>query len=260
MPFLRVVAGPDGHDTGCEVSTIGDETSVNVKGMKVVIIESARTLGVTRVDPELIAAQHRAADALAARGAEVEVRTVPSLKRSFDLWATLMGDSQKNHTFRQMLEDGSPKSMLFELARFFRGKSVHTLPSLVLAAVEPASALVGGSPTKARRHAEALKVELTELMGDGIILYPPFTRPAPRHDWPMATPLDFAYTGLINVMQFPVTQVPLGLSSEGLPLGVQVVGPHGMDHRTIAVAKILESDLGGWVPPPCVPPLQPAKS
>lgn len=254
MPFLRVVAGPDGADAGCEAREIHDETQVSIEGMRVVVIESANTLGVTRVDPELTAAQHRAAAALEARGANVEVRVVRSLKRSFDLWATLLGDSQKNHTFREMLEDGAPKSMLLEIVRFLRGTSPHTLPSLVLALTEPASELLAGSPTKARLHAEALKQELTELMGDGVILYPPFTRPAPRHDWPMATPLDFAYTGLINVMQFPVTQVPLGLSSEGLPLGVQVIGPHGADHRTIAVAKLLEIDLGGWVPPPCVPP------
>ncbi len=260
MPFLRIVAGPDGADEGCEPIGIGEESQVDVSGMKVVVIESARTLGATRVDPELKAAQYRAASALEARGANVEVRSVPALKRGFDMWATLLGESQKNHTFREMLEDGTPKSMVWELVQYLRGQSQHTLPALVLAAVEPASALISGSPEKARRHGEALKKELTELMGDGIILYPPFTRPAPRHDWPLATPLDFVYTGVMNVMQFPVTQVPLGLSSEGLPLGVQVVGPHGTDHRTIAVAKLLEEDLGGWVPPPCVPAYSPVAS
>jgi len=46
-----------------------------------------------------------------------------------------------------------------------------------------------------------------------------------------------------------VTQVPLGLNREGLPLGVQVAGPHGRDHLTIAVALELEKEFGGWVPP-----------
>ncbi len=51
-------------------------------------------------------------------------------------------------------------------------------------------------------------------------------------------------------MELPVTQVPLGLGGEGLPLGVQVAASHGGDHRTIAVALELERAFGGWVPPP----------
>ena len=50
-------------------------------------------------------------------------------------------------------------------------------------------------------------------------------------------------------MEMPVTQVPLGLNSEGLPLGVQVGATHGNDHLTVAVAMELERAFGGWVPP-----------
>jgi fatty acid amide hydrolase 2 len=48
----------------------------------------------------------------------------------------------------------------------------------------------------------------------------------------------------------PVTEVPLGLNPDGLPLGVQVVGGPGRDHVSIAVARELERVFGGWVPPP----------
>jgi fatty acid amide hydrolase 2 len=50
-------------------------------------------------------------------------------------------------------------------------------------------------------------------------------------------------------MEVPVTAVPMGLSREGLPLGVQVIARHGDDHRTIAIAMMLEREFGGWVPP-----------
>jgi fatty acid amide hydrolase 2 len=53
----------------------------------------------------------------------------------------------------------------------------------------------------------------------------------------------------MNVLELPVTQVPLGLDRRGLPLGVQVVGIHGHDHVTVAVARALEQAFGGWVPP-----------
>ena len=51
-------------------------------------------------------------------------------------------------------------------------------------------------------------------------------------------------------MELPSTQVPLGLSDDGLPVGVQVVSVHGNDHLTIAAALELERAFGGWVPPP----------
>ena len=48
----------------------------------------------------------------------------------------------------------------------------------------------------------------------------------------------------------PVTEVPLGLSAEGLPVGVQVAAGASRDHISIAVALELERVFGGWQPPP----------
>jgi fatty acid amide hydrolase 2 len=47
----------------------------------------------------------------------------------------------------------------------------------------------------------------------------------------------------------PVTQVPLGLGRERLPLGGQVAAAPGRDHVAIAVALELERVFGGWTPP-----------
>ena len=82
-----------------------------------------------------------------------------------------------------------------------------------------------------------------------MLLYPSYTRTAPRHGRPLLTPIDWVYTAVFNVLELPVTQVPLGLDSEGLPLGVQVAGCPGQDHVTIATAMALEADMGGWIPP-----------
>ena len=57
------------------------------------------------------------------------------------------------------------------------------------------------------------------------------------------------YTAIINVMQLPATQVPLGLGAEGLPLGVQIVAGPARDHVSVAVAQQLEREFGGWVAP-----------
>ena len=59
-----------------------------------------------------------------------------------------------------------------------------------------------------------------------------------------------APTALFNLLGLPVTQVPLGLNDDGLPLGVQVAAGRDRDHVAIAVALELERAFGGWVPPP----------
>jgi fatty acid amide hydrolase 2 len=101
------------------------------------------------------------------------------------------------------------------------------------------------------RYAERgarLLAQLDDLLGeDGVILYPSGRSVAPRHG--PAAPLNFRFYGIFNPLELPVTQVPLGLSAEGLPLGVQVVAGRGRDHLTIAAALELERALGGWVPP-----------
>lgn len=55
---------------------------------------------------------------------------------------------------------------------------------------------------------------------------------------------------LIGPVYLPATAVPLGPNSEGLPVGVQVVGPHLSDRRTIRVAALLAEIVGGYIPPP----------
>jgi len=43
-----------------------------------------------------------------------------------------------------------------------------------------------------------------------------------------------------NLTGCPATAVPTGLDGDGLPLGLQVMGPRGADARTLAVAAAYE--------------------
>ena len=109
-------------------------------------------------------------------------------------------------------------------------------------------------PARSKRMCELgleLKRELLTLLGpNGVMIFPSYATPAPRHRKALLPPIHWAYAAILNVLEVPVTQVPLGLNPHGLPLGVQVVGSHGADAVTIAVAEELERGFGGWVPPP----------
>ena len=95
-----------------------------------------------------------------------------------------------------------------------------------------------------------LREELNLLLGnDGVLIYPSHSTPAPYHGQPIVKTFNFAYTAIFNILGNPVTQVPLGLGSSGVPLGVQVVAGLNMDRLSIAVAGEAERIFGGWVPP-----------
>ncbi|MBU2647582.1 amidase [bacterium] len=58
------------------------------------------------------------------------------------------------------------------------------------------------------------------------------------------------WAGLATVSYLPATVAPIGITSGGLPVGVQIVGPYLEDRTPIHVARLLEETLGGFTPPP----------
>ena len=58
------------------------------------------------------------------------------------------------------------------------------------------------------------------------------------------------WAGLTGVSFLPSTVIPTGLNKEGLPIGVQIVGPELGDLITIGVAQRLEQAGFGFTPPP----------
>ncbi len=246
MPLLRILAGPDGVDDTIAAQHLGDPAEVDLAGLRVRVVMQA---GFGTVAPELRAAVNRAAQALAALGAQVEHREMPELKQSFLLWSQKLSLASP-HSFHALLGEGKGPPLGRELFRWALRKSPHTLPALGLALLEKVPGL--GKPVAAKVDADLAKVQaaLQGAIGPaGVLLCPTFPRVAPRHGRPLLRPFDSGYTGIFNALELPVTQVPAGLNHDGLPVGLQVVGLHGQDHVTIAVALALEEALGGWVPP-----------
>jgi len=62
-------------------------------------------------------------------------------------------------------------------------------------------------------------------------------------------PLGLHYTGDAEycapwtLLGVPALSLPAGFGKNGLPLGIQIVGPYRQDHRTLRVAKWIESTL-----------------
>ncbi len=112
------------------------------------------------------------------------------------------------------------------------------------------------------RHRSRLK--WAEFFGDwDLLLCPAASSVAFRHDhqgerWDrtirvngeqVPTTDQLFWAGIPGVAYLPATVAPVGLSPEGLPVGVQIVGPQYGDRSSIAFAGLVEHAYYGFVPP-----------
>jgi fatty acid amide hydrolase 2 len=246
-PALTAIAGPDGHDDACRELPLHDPASVALSELTIYDVEDN---GVFAVDGELKIAQRAAAAHLASKGARVVPLRHAGFARSFDIWSAMMDEAAET-SFSEHLGNGHRIAIGRAFAAWALGRSPHTLPALGLALLERIAKYLPGGGPRAVEFGRAFKAELETTIGPrGAILYPPYPEPAPKHYRALLPPLKWQYTAIWNVLEFPVTQVPLGLSRAGLPLGVQVASVPGNDHVTVAIALELERRFGGWVPPP----------
>jgi amidase len=96
-----------------------------------------------------------------------------------------------------------------------------------------------------------------------VILMPATQVTAPKHDhrerlarfisvngkdWPYGDQL--AWVGIVTMAYLPATSAPVGPASNGLPVGVQVVGDTFDDLTTIHFARLLAGVIGGYTVPP----------
>lgn len=63
-------------------------------------------------------------------------------------------------------------------------------------------------------------------------------------------PDQLAWPGVATLPGLPSTAIPLGLTSQGLPVGVQIIGPFLEDRTPLKLAELIEREFGGFVPPP----------
>lgn len=90
-------------------------------------------------------------------------------------------------------------------------------------------------PTPAYPHDHSPKQETRRIAIDG-------------KDYPY--PDQLAWPGIATLPGLPATAIPTGFAPDGLPVGVQIVGPWLEDRTPLKLAELIEREFGGFVPPP----------
>jgi amidase len=63
-------------------------------------------------------------------------------------------------------------------------------------------------------------------------------------------PDQLAWPGIATLPGLPSTAIPTGFAPDGLPVGVQIVGPWLEDRTPLRLAELIEREFGGFKPPP----------
>jgi Asp-tRNA(Asn)/Glu-tRNA(Gln) amidotransferase A subunit family amidase len=200
--------------------------------------------GVSPITLETRQAVESAAGALSEAGLVVEQNRPPGVERGYDLWLKLFSRAsvvQLRNVYAGNEEKGGD---------FVRWR-------LATADETPPVSLDDYIKTWLER--DRLRTGLIDWMADTpLIIAPVGATPAYEHgrhkitigDQELSTFRAFSYSQTFNVFDLPVVVVPAGLTSGGLPIGVQIIGRPFAEHRVLSAAAIIEESLGGWQAPP----------
>ncbi|MFK0244974.1 amidase [Amycolatopsis azurea] len=227
--LLDVLAMPDHRDPAAlapPVSTFREAVRRDVRGLNAAY---SPTLGYVDVDPEVAAIVKSAVLALGDAGLHIE-ETDPGFtdpKAAFDiLWST--GAAKWLDTFpagsETKVDPGLRK--VWELGKTFSA-SDYLGANAERAAL---GILMGEFHT---RHDVLITPTLPIAAFEAGHEVPPGSG---LSGWPDWTPFTYPF----NMTQQPAISVPAGRTSNGLPVGLQIVGPRHSDDLVLAVAKLLE--------------------
>jgi Asp-tRNA(Asn)/Glu-tRNA(Gln) amidotransferase A subunit family amidase len=239
--LFEVMQGPDDGDTCAAPVPLRWPSDDEVKRLKIGYFEDD---GRTPVTPEIREAVRSAADGLRRAGFQVEPFRPEGLEEARILWKKF---------FVKM------GGML--IRPMFDGREQVANPMLKQyldwSAAEPE--LGGPALLDAWIRRDALRSSFrAQMLKYPILVCPPAAIPAFRHgerSWTIGGKLvhyldAWSYTEWFNLLGNPAAVVPVSRSSEGLPIGVQIVGRPWEEEQALTVAAALENQCQAWRVPP----------
>jgi aspartyl-tRNA(Asn)/glutamyl-tRNA(Gln) amidotransferase subunit A len=230
--MLSVIGQPDLRDMTAWNTPAPDFRIGLDDGIRGLRVAWSPRLGyVQKLHPEVEAATREAAQAFAELGAIVE-EVDPGFAEPYDTIMTIWGGvsavvvagipeqdrAKLDPGFITIAEGGKRVSLADYLAAYTARQELaivmerfHEKYDLLLTPQMPIPALEGGRVTPADGS-----------YGDNWVNWSPYTYP-------------------FNLTQQPAASVPCGFSSDGLPIGLQIVGPARADHLVLRAARAFES-------------------
>jgi Asp-tRNA(Asn)/Glu-tRNA(Gln) amidotransferase A subunit family amidase len=237
--LFEVMAGPDAGDALSAPVPVRAVKEKDARRLRVGILESD-ALG--KATPETTAAVERAAGLLSEQGFKVERKRLGGLDCAIELWWYFFGPVIAN-----LIRDGAvgQEEIMSPMLREFVALATAEIPMEF-------ESLLTACGDRDRLRGEILR-QMEEVT---ILLSPVSTGPAFRHgegNWRSGARENYRdtmrYSQWLNLTGFPGVAVPLGMSGDGLPIGVQVIGRPYEEQVVLAVAEAIERGRGPWQAP-----------
>ncbi|MCY3568823.1 MAG: amidase [Chloroflexi bacterium] len=229
---LPIISGPDGVDPFIHPVPLRDSADVDLGSLN--IAWYADVDGYLAPDDDTRAVLDAAVTALAERVGSVAHDTPPPLAEYVDLWPRVGGGDGRGWVKRLLDKWGTTEESEFLKKGFDR--------------IEPTDTDVF---TESLEYQDRFRSEMLQFIQPyDAIVAPVAARPAPEHGDTYREELrTMFYTGPYNIAGWPGTALRCGTSGDGLPIGIQVLAHPWREDVTLALARALEQDLGGWQRP-----------
>ncbi len=176
--------------------------------------------------------------------AEFEVRqAVDSVLKILERAGATVVDSEPPAGFDTLHRDHRA-IMSAEAARVHEmryGTTPDDYPSKIRALIEEGSSLRAPRYIQAREHLETIRAESRFYRPGDAFIMPSTTEPAPD----LTTTGDPVLNSPWTYVGLPAVTIPIGLSHDGMPLGLQLVGTFANDPHALAVAHWCERVIRG---------------
>lgn len=251
-PLLLATAGPLEDDAAGWTLKLPPSRAAKLRGLRVgmlVDIESSPLANSTRGALEALAQW------LGKQGAKISTATLPMdaarHQALFMQFVRAVGAARMNDAaFRQVLADAA------KYAADDRSPATQNARGLAQYHRDWCAAHEERTQLRAKWADYFLDHDVLLIPGTPLPAFP-FDESAPRE----ARKLDIDgrevpynaqgfWQGIATVSYLPATVAPIGRTPEGLPLGVQIVGPYLGDRTTIGLAKMLEREYARFEAPP----------
>lgn len=250
---LGIIAGPDAIDAAGWKLSLAKSAPKKIRGLRIAVMPSHPT---AEVDRSVSSAIERLAGFLAKRGAKVSDKARPAF------------DCDEAHRVYLLLlrSETSGRQSAEQFARqeaIARSRPAEDTSYETMAARGNSLSHKDWLLVSNRRH--QMRLAWAEFFRDwDLLLCPTAASAAFRHNqegerWermlkvngkPQASTTQMFWAGYSGAFYLPGTVAPLELDHEGLPVGVQIVGPQYADYRTIGFAQLLEREYRAFTPPP----------
>ena len=254
--MLRSMAGPDARDSTCSPTAVPDyEAAVgrSVRGMKIGVPKEYRLEGMSSEIGRLWAL---GAEWLSAAGATIVDVSLPHTPYALPAYYIVAPAEASSNLARYdgvrygLREPGSDITDLYEKTRA-RGFGAEVRRRLMIGTYVLSAGYYDAYYVRAQKIRTLIKRDFERAFDDGIdaILTPATPSAAfgigeKGSDNPVEMYLNDVFTVTVNMAGLPGLVAPAGLSTDGLPLGLQLIGRPFDEETLFALGETIEQSAG----------------